>query len=339
MHLFSSRRWVSVNDTLSKVEAPTAMYQFSPLFDDLFVWGNWNDSGDWNASIVTSFAMLVIAFFLAFGFDSIVSILWEFHQKQQISSSKSEVTGEVSASTDVNGGSSADCAGNILPNPAVTFDSKKRQNDDWHSTFVYGLTHGITTAARAYLGLIVTELLLDRCPGFMQIPFHLYHYHSTTENDQQKNSTLPSSSSLRLQEAAPFVACIMWIGLTVCTIKRIILFQNAQHKTQKLIISGRIMLLNRTLDVVVYLIMTLLILNEISTDSHTNSVILHSLLSAGGIGALILSFATKDLATEIVGGVALGVWNVFNVGDRVRFDNGISGKIMEIGVVETIIQR
>jgi small-conductance mechanosensitive channel len=40
-----------------------------------------------------------------------------------------------------------------------------------------------------------------------------------------------------------------------------------------------------------------------------------------------------------VGGVALGVWNIFNVGDRVRFDNGISGKIMEIGVVETIIQR
>ena len=62
------------------------------------------------------------------------------------------------------------------------------------------------------------------------------------------------------------------------------------------------------------------------------------MLSAGGVGALIFSLASKDLATEIVGGVTINAWNAIDVGDKVRLGDGTAGKILEIGLVDTIFQ-
>jgi small-conductance mechanosensitive channel len=99
-------------------------------------------------------------------------------------------------------------------------------------------------------------------------------------------------------------------------------------------------LLNRTIDVLIYMAMAVYIIHEISIDSTTSHFIVQSLLSAGGIGALIFSLASKDLAVEIVGGMTLGMYDIFHVGDRVRInESNLSGKVIEIGFVETIIQR
>jgi Mechanosensitive ion channel len=328
MHLFSARRWVTVNETIINEKVNVPVMSLSPFFRYLFsYWGNvWSDFAP-QATAFTSGTMLIIAMFLAFGFDSMVSMVWELRHNELLAV---ELSTEETTSSDSNG---------VHQNAPST---SKAPKDGWQSTFVYGLTHSITTAARVYLGLIVTEVALDWCPRFVQLP--LLVYHASGENAHLHSNNL---ESLRLQEAAPIIALIIWLGLTIATVKRIILLQSLNHSTKKRpapptkppYVSGRTILFNRMLDVVIYFIMALFILNEISMDASTNSFILNSLLSAGGIGALILSFATKDLATEIVGGVALGVWNIFNVGDRVRLDNGISGKVLEIGVVETIIQR
>ena len=94
------------------------------------------------------------------------------------------------------------------------------------------------------------------------------------------------------------------------------------------------------MDIVIYGILAVAILHEISTDHATFYVLVSSLVSAGGIGALILSLASKDLAVELVGGMTLGVYDLFHVGDRVRIpESNLSGKVLEIGVVETMIQR
>ena len=94
------------------------------------------------------------------------------------------------------------------------------------------------------------------------------------------------------------------------------------------------------MDIVIYGVLAVAILHEISTDHATFYVLVSSLVSAGGIGALILSLASKDLAVELVGGMTLGVYDLFHVGDRVRIpESNLSGKVLEIGVVETMIQR
>ena len=99
-------------------------------------------------------------------------------------------------------------------------------------------------------------------------------------------------------------------------------------------------LLNRAIDIVIYLCMAIYIIHEISIDTSTSHFLVQSLLSAGGIGALIFSLASKDLAMEIVGGMTLGMYDIFHVGDRIRVsESNLSGKIIEIGFVETIIQR
>lgn len=99
-------------------------------------------------------------------------------------------------------------------------------------------------------------------------------------------------------------------------------------------------LLNRIMDICIYGILAVAVLHEISTEPATFSFLVSSLLSAGGIGALILSLASKDLAVELVGGMTLGVYDLFHVGDRIRIpESNLSGKVLEIGVVETIIQR
>ena len=105
-------------------------------------------------------------------------------------------------------------------------------------------------------------------------------------------------------------------------------------------ISGRMILLNRMMDIFIYVGMAVYIIHEISIDTTTSHFMIQSLLSAGGIGALIFSLASKDLAMELVGGMTLGMYNFFHVGDRIRIsESNVAGKIIEIGFVETTIQR
>jgi len=68
------------------------------------------------------------------------------------------------------------------------------------------------------------------------------------------------------------------------------------------------------------------------------SVGIQSVLSAGGMGALIFSLASKDLAEQVVGGFALNAWDALDVGDKVLLGDGTEGIVLEIGLVETLIQ-
>jgi small-conductance mechanosensitive channel len=65
---------------------------------------------------------------------------------------------------------------------------------------------------------------------------------------------------------------------------------------------------------------------------------LQSVFAAGGVGALIFSLASKDLAEQIVGGFAISAWDAFDVGDDIRLGDGTEGTVKRIGLVETEIQ-
>jgi small-conductance mechanosensitive channel len=230
---------------------------------------------------------LVMAWFLAFGADRIVAMIWEVTQQQK--STTTTAPGSV---------------------------SKQQQSgstiiSDLRSTFLFGVTHSVAIAARVYLGLIVAELILDRFPSIVMF------------------SNL-SAESVSLRESAPSIAFTIWSGLTLCTIKRIIFLQSVPGRRL-----GRVALLDRLLDFVIVFVMILAVMDELSIDS---TVGIQSVLSAGGVGALIFSLASKDLAEQIVGGVALNAWNAIDVGDKVRLNDGTAGTVLEIGLLETIIQ-
>ena len=64
------------------------------------------------------------------------------------------------------------------------------------------------------------------------------------------------------------------------------------------------------------------------------------LLHAGGLGAVVLTLATQQLAQEIVGGIALHVQDLIHVGDEVWLgrDNDVQGIITELGWIGSSIR-
>ena len=67
-------------------------------------------------------------------------------------------------------------------------------------------------------------------------------------------------------------------------------------------------------------------------------VALGSLLSIGGVGTLVLSLASKDIATELVSGLAVGASDRFLPGDEIVLGDGTAGFIDTMGLLYTDVR-
>lgn len=67
-------------------------------------------------------------------------------------------------------------------------------------------------------------------------------------------------------------------------------------------------------------------------------VALNSLFAVSGAGTLLASFASKDIAMEIVSGLSLQASDKIYEGEKVLFGNGMKGTVVTIGMLETIIR-
>jgi small-conductance mechanosensitive channel len=175
---------------------------------------------------------------------------------------------------------------------------------NFRNSFIYGAADSIGTSAQVFGALVLVDFAAER--------FHL---------------NLPIEVDLR--EAAPSVAFTIWLALAASTIKRT-LFLQAVSGSQL----GRVGLYDRLIDFLVASITIVVVFDELSIDIGMG---LQSVLSAGGVGALIFSLASKDLAENIVGGFVLQAWDAFDVGDDVKLGDGTEGTVKKIGLVETEI--
>ena len=137
------------------------------------------------------------------------------------------------------------------------------------STFFFGITHSVAMSARAFLGLWFAEKVMDRFPIIRKFSL--------------------ADDSISLSESAASITLTLWTGLTLCTIKRVILMRTVSGKRL-----GRVALFDHLLDFIIFLLTFLNVLDELKVDL---SVGIQSILSAGGIGALVFSLASKDLGT------------------------------------------
>lgn len=174
---------------------------------------------------------------------------------------------------------------------------------DIKTTFLYGAADSISNAARLYASLMLIGVTADWLDWTFVPP------------------TLVSC-------AAP-IALIVWAGLTLGTVKRTVFLQLVSGN--KL---GRVRLYDQLIDFVLWLLVAVLVLNELDVDIGMG---FQSVFAASGVGALVFSLASKDLAEQIVGGVILQAWDAFDVGDDVRLGDGTEGAIKKIGLVETEI--
>jgi small-conductance mechanosensitive channel len=186
-----------------------------------------------------------------------------------------------------------------------TQSSSSNETVAFKTTFLYGAADSISVAARVFGCICLTDILIDTLP--VQSPF-----------------------AVNLRDVAPQIGVTLWLAMTLSTVKRSIFKQAVSGNTL-----GRVTIYDRLIDFVVGIVTVSQVLDELSIDVGMG---LQSVFTAGGVGALIFSLASKDLAQQIVGGFAISVWDAFEIGDDVRLGDGTEGTIARIGLVETEIR-
>eukprot|EP00527_Entomoneis_sp_CCMP2396_P007477 CAMPEP_0198151578 /NCGR_PEP_ID=MMETSP1443-20131203/56163_1 /TAXON_ID=186043 /ORGANISM="Entomoneis sp., Strain CCMP2396" /LENGTH=284 /DNA_ID=CAMNT_0043817297 /DNA_START=93 /DNA_END=944 /DNA_ORIENTATION=- len=126
-----------------------------------------------------------------------------------------------------------------------------------------------------------------------------------------------------------FILC----GYLVSKAKQYFIMNLARVKDQKRL--GRISLLDNFLDFIIFSVTFIFLSDTLKMYIGPG---MNSLFAAGGIGALVFGLASKGLAEQVVGGLVVAAWDVFQVGDRVVLHkSGISGKVQRIGLADTAI--
>jgi len=135
-----------------------------------------------------------------------------------------------------------------------------------------------------------------------------------------------------LKEAIPTIAVTVGIARTLSSIKRTLLLQRISGK--KL---GRTRIYDQFTDFILSFCTCGVILSELQLDDNIGMGF-QSLFAISGASAVFFSLVSKDLAEHIVGGLAVQVWDAFSVGETITLGNGLSGKVVSIGLVETEIE-
>jgi len=135
-----------------------------------------------------------------------------------------------------------------------------------------------------------------------------------------------------LKEAIPTIAVTVGIARTLSSIKRTLLLQRISGK--KL---GRTRIYDQFIDFILTFSTCGVILSELQLDDNVGMGF-QSLFAISGASAVFFSLVSKDLAEHIVGGLAVQVWDAFSVGETITLGNGLSGKVVSIGLVETEIE-
>lgn len=91
-------------------------------------------------------------------------------------------------------------------------------------------------------------------------------------------------------------------------------------------------LLDRALSAVLWVVTAGHVLDMLNIDVGTS---VKSLLAFGGVGTVIVSLATKDLATQVVSGMVLSTSDRFYEGDEIELGDGTHGIIQSMGLMHT----
>ena len=179
---------------------------------------------------------------------------------------------------------------------------------DVATTCWYTMADNIQVAARTYGVLLIVHALAET---------------------RLVAQVIPVLHEMNLRQVAPTVALTVWAFLSLSQGKRII-FEKATA-TGRL---GRVAIYDGFIDVLLGLLGATVILNELPIDFGLG---MQSILAGGSLGALFFSFASKELATNIIAGFAVQAWRAFAVGDYIRLGDGTEGTVATVGLVETVL--
>lgn len=124
----------------------------------------------------------------------------------------------------------------------------------------------------------------------------------------------------------------IWAATRLMAFKRYFLCMAAKRPETKL---GKVGLYDRILDILILFCLILAILDILNVEVGPG---LASLFAFGGVGTLVLTLASKDLAHQLVCGVVVSTSENFYVGDHIRLGNETRGAIDYIGWLYTDVR-
>ena len=120
-----------------------------------------------------------------------------------------------------------------------------------------------------------------------------------------------------------------WAAIRIMSFKRYLLCAAARRPLKKL---GKVGVYDRMLDILILVALAITILDVLKFDAGPG---LSSLFAFGGVGTLIFSLASKDLAAQLVSGLVISTSENFYVGDNVKLGKDTLGIIDSIGWLYT----
>lgn len=145
---------------------------------------------------------------------------------------------------------------------------------------------------------------------------------------------------------SPYIAkaiYTLWIFMRFNKLKRFLVFKsfgvsNVQEDGNHPSMRGRLArakIVNRILELLCLAGCFFVMIDVLKIKS---GVTLKSLFAVSGASTVIFSFAVKDVASEIVSGLALQASDKVYEGEKVLFGNGLKGIVDRIGLFETLIR-
>lgn len=98
---------------------------------------------------------------------------------------------------------------------------------------------------------------------------------------------------------------------------------------------GRMQIINRLLNAAIYGFAFFVILNILQVQM---GVAMNSVLAFGSAGTIALGLASKGITTQVLNGLMLASSDRIYEGDSVQFSNGVSGTIVKLGWMETVLR-
>ena len=129
------------------------------------------------------------------------------------------------------------------------------------------------------------------------------------------------------------VAYTTWAAVQFAAFKKYLLNKAVQTKHQDKL--GRANLLNQLLDFVILMVTIFFVIDLLDVEIGAGFT---SVFAIGGVGTLIISLASKDIAEQLLSGLVLHVTDKFYEGDLVRFVDGTAGTVFKIGWMHTVIR-
>lgn len=141
--------------------------------------------------------------------------------------------------------------------------------------------------------------------------------------------TSVATTKTGLSKRVAQISYTIWAGLRLSRLKSYILERKLRNRSDAAV---KKRLYNRVLNIVIGVTTGAIVFDCLDLNF---GMALKSLLSFGGVGALVLSLSSKDLATQFVSGLALSTGDKFIEGEEIQLGDGQAGIIEKIGLAYT----